>query len=72
MVNLIIFETPGQEGRALATLGTYNSIHMKSNAFIALWAGYIRRIYPECTLELNQSLGPLCFVYRAESPQDWK
>ena len=37
-----------------------------------LWAGYISRIYPESTQELNQILGPFWFVYTAESPQDLK
>ena len=37
-----------------------------------LWAGYIGRIYPGTTQELNQILGPFWFVYTAESPQDLK
>ena len=37
-----------------------------------LWAGYISRIYPESTQELNQILGPFWFVYTAESTQDLK
>ena len=37
-----------------------------------LWAGYISRIYPESTQELNQILGPFWSVYKAESPQDLK
>ena len=35
-----------------------------------LWGGYISRIYPESTQELNQILGPFWSVYKAESPQD--
>ena len=37
-----------------------------------LWGGYISRIYPESTQELDQILGPFWFVYTAESPQDLK
>ena len=29
-------------------------------------------IFPESTQELSQILGPLWFVYKAESPQDFK
>ena len=37
-----------------------------------LWGGYISRIHPESTQELNQILGPFWSVYKAESPQDLK
>ena len=40
--------------------------------FTTLWGGYISRIYPESTQELNQILGPFWSVYKAESPQDLK
>ena len=37
-----------------------------------LWGGYISRIYPESTQELDQILGPFWFVYTTESSQDFK
>ena len=40
--------------------------------FSLWWGGYISRIYPESTQELNQILGPFWSVYKAESPQDLK
>ena len=37
-----------------------------------LWGGYISRIYPESTQELDQILGPFWFVYTTESSQDFE
>ena len=54
----------------------FESYHLISNnsstIFSLLWGGYISRIYPESTQELNQILGPFWSVYKAESPQDLK
>ena len=43
-----------------------------SNPGYGPWAGYISRIYPESTQELDQILGPFWFVYTTESSQDFK
>ena len=43
-----------------------------SSSWLSLWGGYISRIYPESTQELDQILGPFWFVYTTESSQDFK
>ena len=54
-------------------ISTLISSFISPNKFLSLlWAGYTIRRYPDCTQELNQILGPFCFVQTAESSQDFK